>query len=50
MEFKTKMTITTKQKAKEIINYVMDCCGINQTEGTPIKEMVKEIEFIIDTN
>lgn len=42
--------MTTKQKAKEIIDYVMTCCGVNQTEGTPMKEMIKEVEFLIDTD
>jgi len=41
---------TTQQKAKEIVDYVMDCCDVERTAGTPFKEMVKEVEFLIDSD
>jgi hypothetical protein len=40
----------TKDKAKEIVDYVMICCGVNHTQGTQYKEMLKEVEFLIDTD
>jgi len=43
-------TKETETKAKEIIDYIMTCCGVNQTQGTPMKEMIKEVEFLINTS
>lgn len=40
----------TKLKAKEIANYVMECCGVNNTQGIPFKDMCKEICFLIDNS
>jgi hypothetical protein len=39
-----------KQKAKEIIDYVMVACGCNQTQGKPYKDMIKEVEFFLNTD